>query len=373
MRSSSAFFVLVAMLGHPHSFTTNAFLAKPRQRPSGSTSLFYESQGYNNGGDSFDDVERARKQLEGIFSESDSANKSGTDNNNDNNNDKAIPVKKLIALLTNPANNDKLESMLPPPPPLTSAERDRRMMELKLLEQLASCDDATRELLDLWAAEKGLEALERLEQAEEFLTAGQVIASEQMLLRLIDEFGVYHWVEPLNRLASVYFTQGRFQESYQLCLAVLKFKPWHVGTLEIIVEVAMRLGDRDKAREWATRGLPKLISSTSFPPFAETGPANPQRAVWVHEAIQKAQEALSHLEYQTKRDFFGNPEARYDGEAYGGSRMKQEKTKKNAAEQSNNNKEETESDIIATKTSLMKSFNAAEDDEESEDFGDAWQ
>jgi tetratricopeptide (TPR) repeat protein len=303
--SSATLVLLVAILGsHGSAFSAKRLSSKilPGTIPQRANDLclFYESQGYTDASD--DSVERARRHLEGLFKET-------TETANDSSH---FPVKQLIRLLTDPAKSNKsLESLLPPPPPLTSAERDRRRVELKLLEDLASSDDAFSRLLDLWASEKGAQAQERLEQADEFLTAGQVIASEQMLLRLIDEYGVYHWVEPLNRLATVYFQQGRFQESYQLCKAVLKLKPWHVGTLEGIVEVCLRLGDRDKARDWASRGLPKLIASTSFPPFPSSGPANPQRAIWVHAAIKQAQEALSHLEYQTKRDFLGSPEDYY--------------------------------------------------------------
>jgi tetratricopeptide (TPR) repeat protein len=324
MHSSTTLLVLVALLGS-HGSSTDAFSAKrlsnkvlPGTIPQRAidSCLSYESQGYTDASD--DSVERARRHLEGIFRETTQAA----------NDSSRIPVKQLIRLLTDPANSNRdLESLLPPPPPLTSTERDRRRVELKLLQDLASSDDTFSTLLDLWASEKGAQAQERLEQADEFLTAGQVIASEQMLLRLIDEYGVYYWVEPLNRLATVYCQQGRFQESYQLCKAVLKLKPWHVGTLEGIVEVCMRLGNRDKARDWASRGLPKLIASTSTPPFPISGPANPQRAVWVYAAIKQAQEALSHLEYQTKRDFLGSPESYYDNASTSNRKQREMKMK----------------------------------------------
>lgn len=258
-------------------------------------SQLYESSWSDDGG-----VEKARQLLSQAWA-------SEEEQEGDQNH---LSAKKLVRLMIYSQNKSDFDDQLPPPPPLTTMERDRRMAELKLLEQLASSDDATSELVELWASEKGPQAKERLGHAEEMLEKGQVIAAEMMLMKLIDDFGV-HWVEPLNRLATVYFHQGRFEDSYAICEKVLHMKPWHFGASEAIVTASMRLSDRDSARSWAIKGLPKLFSSTSFPPFATTGALNPQRAQWVEGALQQAQEAFAHLEYVTQRDFMGTPEDYY--------------------------------------------------------------
>lgn len=219
-------------------------------------------------GSDYDGVEKARKQLLQAWDDEKPKDVS-----------QQLSAKKLIRMITD-ADTADFDNILPPPPPLTTAERDRRLTELKLLEQLASGDEAAQHLMQFWSTERGPAAQERLEHAAEMLEAGQVIAAENMLMKLIDDYSIFPWVEPLSQLATVYFRQGKFEESYQLCVCVLHLKPWHVGALEGIVTACMRLCDRDQARNWAKKGLPKLIASTSFPPFATTGPANPKRAEW---------------------------------------------------------------------------------------------
>lgn len=294
--------VALMMLPLDHAFTFSSM--RQLNRKMNRIPLFGSDSDYHDAaGD--DGVEQARKQLLQAWDDKEGIQVT----------ESQISAKKIIRAIIHSDISDfdlVLDDVHPPTPPLTTAERDRRMAELKMLEQLASSDEATQDLFHLWSSERGRGAQERLWHTEEMLEAGQVIAAENMIMKLIEDYGILPWVEPLNRLATVYFRQGKFEESYQLCACVLHLKPWHVGALEGIVAASMRIGDRDKARSWAEKGLPKLIASTSFPPFATTGPANPKRAEWVHDAIQQAQEALSHLEYQTQRDFLGNPEEYYD-------------------------------------------------------------
>ena len=148
-----------------------------------------------------------------------------------------------------------------------------------------------------------------LEQIDVHLAAGNIAVAEKMLRQMIQTYGVY-WVEPINRLATLLYMDGRLQESYKLCLVVLHLKPYHFGALSGIVAVCIGLGKREQARKWAEKRLPSLVASTSFPPFAKNGPTNPRRAEWVQKAVQQAQESLSHLEFQTQKDF-GRPEAYY--------------------------------------------------------------
>ena len=172
---------------------------------------------------------------------------------------------------------------------------------------------------------------DRLRHADELMKSGLVIASEQILLTLLEDYcgsnsstggsrsSIHHWMEPLHRLATLYGIQGKMEESYHLLLCVLHVTPWHVGALDDIMAVCLATGRREEAREvWATRRLPNLVASTSFPPFITTGPVNPERVKWTERAVQQAQEALAHWEHQTQRDFLGRPEAYYDN-SHGGS------------------------------------------------------
>lgn len=141
------------------------------------------------------------------------------------------------------------------------------------------------------------------------MSSGQFTVAENMLKRMIQDYGVY-WVEPLNRLATLLYLDDRLEESYQLCLVVLHLRPYHFGALSGIVAVSTAMRDREKARRWAEKRLPSLVSSTSFPPFASDGPKNPRRREWVQKAVQYAEDALRDLEDQTRRGF-GKPEQYY--------------------------------------------------------------
>jgi len=284
------------------------------------TSLYYEGSSDFSGGGENDKIEQARQQLEAMLAGANDPSSSLNGNlNSQQMEERKLPMKDFIKLISDPKNSQNFGAILPPPTPLTTAENERRLAELKLLELLASTDDALHELMFLWMSEKGPEAHEQLVHVDQFLASGQIIAAEQMLLKLLKEYDdtdsshyeIFLWSEPLMRLARLRSQQGRLQDAYQLCLCVLHLKPWHFGALDTIVDISMKRGNRDQARTWAGRSLPKLIASTSFPPFTTNGPANPKRAEWARQAIQQAQEALSHMEYQTQRDFMGLPEEYY--------------------------------------------------------------
>lgn len=203
------------------------------------------------------------------------------------------------------------DSILPPLPPLSTIERDRREVEIQLLEKLGT-QDSVKELWDLWYSERGGLALARLQQADQLMgdpTSWQ--DCETSLLQLIAEYSIY-FVEPVNRLATLYYLQGKYHESYHLCrLILLKLKPWHIGALAGIVQVCVNRGDREEARYWATKRLPGSVAGSSFPPFdTSNGPVNPRRSEWVQEMVRIAREMLAKAESTTKQ-IFGAPEEYY--------------------------------------------------------------
>jgi hypothetical protein len=240
------------------------------------------------------EIDQARKQLESLLGPDLSSNDKDT--------------KVDVDALMDPRNANCIADILPPQPPLTSSERDRRLMEIEILADLEDSDEPLQDLWDLWFMERGTTARDRLEQVDAFMSSGQVTAAESMLKQMIQDYGVY-WVEPINRLATLMYLDGRFEESYQLCLVVLHLRPYHFGALSGIVAVCTAMRDREKARRWAEKRLPSLISSTSFPPFVSDGPKNPRRREWVQRAVQSAKDALRQLEFTKKS--FGKPEKYY--------------------------------------------------------------
>jgi len=191
---------------------------------------------------------------------------------------------------------------LPEPPLMTTIDRERRLAEMKLLARLSDDDTAVADLWQHWFHERGTEAATRLEQAEDFVAKQEYGAAEALLRQLIDEYGVY-WAEPVNRLATLYYLQGKLEASEALCKLVLTVKPWHVGALSGIVVVYAAMHDADQAQQWAPRRLPTLSQQTA----AQAVPNNRRRRAWVAQALTSAKQALDAAE---ERLFlaFGKPD-----------------------------------------------------------------
>ena len=183
---------------------------------------------------------------------------------------------------------------LPPAPPLTSMDRERRLAEITLIQQLENGDDVLQDLWTLWFQERGADAAKLLSQAEELSNMGPQYwdKAEMILKEMIEDYGVY-WAEPVNRLATLYYMQGKLEEAETLCKMVLTIKPWHVGALSGIVLVYASMHDSESARQYAARRLP------SFDPNG----ANKRRKQWVQQALQDAQDALSSAEHRVLEHF----------------------------------------------------------------------
>jgi hypothetical protein len=299
-----------------------------------------ENNETNNPSDDSFSVNEARSQLESLVSNSDSKKVQQEE--------QTWTVASLLAAVSarNTIDNDDNDDddmvvTLPPPPPvLTAADREKRLTEIQLLLRLDSSstdsddsdDDedndndnvAVNLLWDLWYGERGLNAKRRLEATNALMGDPSTWKMcEEELHEMIQEYGIYYYTEPLNRLATLYFLQGRLIDSYKLCRVILQIKPWHFGALSGIVLVLQQLGNTnnkrkaDEARKWAKQCLPQArVANISFPPFTErNGPAsNPRRKEWVRNAVKAAQQAL-HLAEQRAKESLGEPEEYYNHSA----------------------------------------------------------
>ena len=187
---------------------------------------------------------------------------------------------------------------LPPAPPLTTIERERRQAEIQFMGKLADGDEAGEDLFTLWFNEKGPTAANTLRKAEALTNEGPEHweEAEDLLKELIDEHGVY-FAEPLNRLATLYYMQGKLEKAETLCKMVLRVKPWHFGALSGIVMIYAALADSNKARMWAASRLPT---------YAPDG-INRRRHAWVQMAVQSATDALALAEDRV-HELFGAPD-----------------------------------------------------------------
>ncbi|KAG7353535.1 hypothetical protein IV203_002890 [Nitzschia inconspicua] len=168
---------------------------------------------------------------------------------------------------------------LPQRSPMTSIERERRLAEIDILRNMLHHEDAIADLWSLWFSERGPQAEAVLKEADELMGGHvrQQLEAERLLRSLIEEHGVY-FVEPINRLATLYFTQERMEESLALNKIVLAVKPWHVGALSHIVMVYEAMGNSMMARSWAR---------FRFPTASYMG-SNKRRERWVERAIHDA-------------------------------------------------------------------------------------
>ena len=248
------------------------------------------------------DVDAARRQLELLFSDEKEASETVT----------ITTVQDLLNAVGK--NNEEGDEISLPTlaPPLTAADRERRLAEIQLLRLLEFQDDHIMESLwNLWYNERGAGAAQQLAQSDQLLL-GDANSCARVLTELIHEHGPY-FVEPVNRLATLYYLQARYQESYELCRVVLTVKPWHFGALSGIVQVLLRQNKKDQARYWADRCLPSLSAavrdgslSSSSPPPSSSRP-NPRRRAWVQRAVQQAERALQEAEARTV-ELLGPPE-----------------------------------------------------------------
>lgn len=198
------------------------------------------------------------------------------------------------------------DSKLPAPPPLTAIGKERRVAEIQLLARLVDSDEGLDDLWSLWFSERGPHAARELRDIEDLTSEGprSWADAEDRLRAMIDEHGVY-FVEPVNRLATLLFLQGRLEESKEMCELVLAVKPWHFGASSGIVMVCAGLGDPTAARTWATRRLP---------PIQPTG-MNKRRQQWVEHAVEDATKALFDAERRVK-NAFGKPDERPKNDAF---------------------------------------------------------
>jgi tetratricopeptide (TPR) repeat protein len=171
--------------------------------------------------------------------------------------------------------------------PLTASAKCVKEMELTLLQHLIDSDDAIDPLVDLWMRER--------EDAAQELRAMQMNCSPGLereigQLRHMMEYYGNEWVEPMSRLALVYFTKGKYLEATDLCHSVLQAKPWHFEAAQLLVALHLRQDQYGNAIKAARQlALPALNVNTN----------HKRRREWVAKATAKAMENLRQAEVAT--------------------------------------------------------------------------
>lgn len=286
---ASLLLVISLTSGTIHAFSTSpTFSLNQHKIALISLNLFFDSVEYHDEDEDHFDLEEARERFEALLV-------------GDDDTQPKMQTVERPTIRSPSYTQDQLpplDVVLPPAPPLTTIERERREVEIQLLLRLLDGDEAVSDIWTLWFGERGSSAAQKLVRADELTNRGPASwqHAEDILQGLITEHGVY-WVEPVNRLATLYYMQGRLEEAETLCQCVLAVKPWHFGALSGIVMIYAAQADSEKARLWA---------SSRLPTFAPTG-ANRRRIAWTEKAVESAKESLENAEARIK-DIFGKPD-----------------------------------------------------------------
>lgn len=254
------------------------------RNPKSRTAQFYSSENKNGSNEegSFH-LEETRKQLESLVTE-DESNNSSFSSSTKRLSYAQSPVFRLPSGSL-ASNFDDYE--IPVQTPITTIERERKQLEINLLQELKHGNEVIPKLWDLWYRERGSKAATKLYEADELIGQGVsgFAKAEMILLELLNEHGI-HWVEPSNRLATLYFVEGKLQASEAICLVVLSVKPWHFGAINGLAMIHTLKGqERSQSRS--------ILSQ--LPPVVSTDPYDP-RTEWVNKAVEEAKLRLRNAE-----------------------------------------------------------------------------
>lgn len=127
-----------------------------------------------------------------------------------------------------------------------------------LLEDLKNPDalvreQATKKLWRIWFQQKGVYGLEKIDQSQKLLDAGEITEAEAMLTQLIQEQPDF--AEAWNRRAFLYYSMGEYQKSLADCQMVIQINPVHFGALHGIGLCYAALGKYAKAIKAFKRAL----------------------------------------------------------------------------------------------------------------------
>jgi len=166
-------------------------------------------------------------------------------------------------------------------PILTESCRRRHEVEMDLLTSLATSDDAIEKLVDFWVEERDQESANTLKEMQNSCSPGRE-KEEKFLMDTINKYG-YHYVEPISRLALLYYANGRYAESDHWCKVALAVKPWHFEVVQTRIMNAVGLEEKLQARTLALESLPPLEESE-------------RRHQWVEQALTDANDAMGRAQ-----------------------------------------------------------------------------
>ena len=117
----------------------------------------------------------------------------------------------------------------------------------------ATRNHATQELWGMWYREAGDEAEEELNRGTRLMGENRMDPAEKIFTHLIENFPDF--AEAHNKLATLLFLEGRYEESVVECEKTLKSNPHHFGALHGMGMCLYKLARYDKALKQFERAL----------------------------------------------------------------------------------------------------------------------
>ncbi len=136
---------------------------------------------------------------------------------------------------------------------LVEARAEAILVALMAIEQPGIAPLAMRALWECWLNEEGPQARTEIERGITRMDKADYASAEEVFAQLIVHFP--KWAEPINKLATVYYLQKRYEESLALCRQVVRMKPDHFGAWQGIGLCAAQLGQWETALEAARNAL----------------------------------------------------------------------------------------------------------------------
>ena len=132
----------------------------------------------------------------------------------------------------------------------------RRLIAIRAEPELARClanadptvvQLAISGLWECWLGEQGPAARQKLETGMAAMNNGDLDAAAPVFARLMAEYP--QWAEPINKQATVFYLQGKPEDSIALCRRVVALKPDHFGAWNGMALCAIQTEDWNLALE----------------------------------------------------------------------------------------------------------------------------
>ena len=136
---------------------------------------------------------------------------------------------------------------------LVESKAEAILVAMLALEEPGLAPLAMRGLWECWLNEEGPEARTQIERGISRLDKADYAAAEQVFAGLIGTFP--RWAEPVNKLATVYYLEKRYEESLALCRQVVGLKEDHFAAWQGMTLCAVQMEDWKTALEAARQSL----------------------------------------------------------------------------------------------------------------------